>query len=188
MSEEKIQISRGRDGTPEDEALRDALTPPEEEPQSLPEEPVRVGEVEEDDAPEEKSEVTELSDEERQQFNALISVGKRVKKITVLDRPVTIASLMVDDVIRVGEKVKEYRDSQSFPQAYQAAMCAASIKSVDGQSWENTLEADPDPDVLFDQKWRKVLGFYPLVIQYIYNEVIALDAEFAELATKLGKL
>lgn len=179
------------DDQPKDEALDEGLLPPTDAPPpgfpDMPEGPIRVGE-EPDPEDDEDDDVTELTKEEREQFNSLLTVGKRLKKITVLDRPVVISSLMVDDVIRVGVKVKEYRDTQAFAQAYQAAMCAASIKSVDGQSWENTLEVSPDPDVLFDQKWNKVLDFYPLVISYIYNEVIALDAEFSELAAKLGKL
>ncbi|QGJ94904.1 tail assembly chaperone [Gordonia phage RedWattleHog] len=173
------------DETPYDEALDAGLETPDlaaldpDRPKQKPE-----GEPEEVSGPE----ITELTEEERQQFSSLVNVGKRLKKITVLDRPVTIASLMADDIIRVGEKVRPYRESQAFSQAYQAAMCAAAIKSVDGQSWENTLEANPDADVLFEQKWQRVIQFYPLVIQYIYNEILTLDAEFSELAEKLGKL
>lgn len=181
------------DDTPRDEALDEGLEAPDLSklnPDLDNPDITRVGELEEADGEEDTGpEVTELTPEERQQFDSLLTIGKRIKKVIVLDRPVVIASLMVDDIIRVGEKVKPYRDSEvAFPKAYQAAVCAASIKSVDGQSWENTFEANPDPDVLFEQKWERVIRFYPLVVQNIYQEIITLDAEFAELAEKLGKL
>lgn len=175
---------------PRDEAVDELLAPPESGPDAPPaQEPdvTRVGTVETEDEPE-GLEVTELNSAEREQFKSLLTVGRRIKKILVLDRPVVISSLMTDDIVRIGEKTKAHRDSQSFSQVYQAATVAAAIKSLEGKSWENTLEADPDPDVLFDMKYERVLQLYPLVVQFIYNEVVQMDVEFSELATKLGKL
>lgn len=165
--------------------------PPEDAPGDAPEYPdgpVRVGESPEEEELDPKEKITALTEEEREQFRSLLTVGKRLKKIHVLERPVIISSLMADDVLRIGLHVQDYRDTQAFAQAYQAATVAASVKKLEGTSWEDTLEMNPDPDVLFRKNWERTIELYPLVIQYIYNEVVTLDAEFAELAAKLGKL
>jgi len=177
--------------TPVDETVDEGIAPPSQKPLSDLPDRIRVDDdPDPDGADEQKPEdtVTELTEEEREQFKTLLTVGRRTKKITVLDHAITIASLNCDDEIRVGAKTKEHRDSQAYGRAYQCAVVAASIRSVDGQSWENTLEANPDPDVVFENKHEKVRQFYPLVVQYVYSEVIKLDSEFAALAEKLGKL
>ena len=51
-----------------------------------------------------------------------------------------------------------------------------------------TTLAPMTPDEDFDAKVEVLRKYYPIVITQIYNAVMALDQEFAELAVKLGKL
>lgn len=132
--------------------------------------------------------ITVLTNEERESFRSLITVGRRSKTFELFDHQITITTLNTDDEIRVGMACKEHQDSQGFARAYQSAIIAAAIRTVDGKSFENTLIENPSPDALFQDKLARVRQYYPLVIQFMYSEYMKLEAEFAELAAKLGKL
>lgn len=142
-----------------------------------------------EDAPEEEREdpITELTDEERAQFRYLVNIGRRTKTIHVFDHAIVVQSLNCDDELRIGQFTKAHRDSTGFARAYQCATVAAAIRSVDGQSWEQSLAADPDPDEMFERKLKKVLPWHPLTVGKVYDELMAMEAEFADLAEKLGK-
>lgn len=152
---------------------------------------IRVGDDPEDEGDEgtpKESDHTELTAEERDSFRDLMTVGRRTKNVTLFDHKVVLASLNVNDEVMIGQVTKEHVSSQTFPRAWQSATVAASIRSVDGEAWGQSMFADAEPEVLFREKWEKVLKMYPLVVQYLYNEVTSMEAEFAELARKLGKL
>lgn len=185
------------DETPTDESVVPGLEGPENN-LSLPDR-MLVGDEyipQPDDMPEEEqplpdpknADPTELTEEERDQFRHLLTIGKRTKTVTIFDHTIVISSLMTDDDLILGEKVKQYRDNPNYSAIYRAATVAASIQSVDGERWGQSLFADADKSVVFEQKFTKVLSMHNLVTQYIYNEVVTLDVEFADLAAKLGKL
>lgn len=189
-----------RNDIPEDETLDPDLAPPRQRTkaaegvESSPEEEepdrVRVDEPEDEDEPDEPAgpEETELTDEERESFRNLLTVGRRTKTVELFDHKVVIASLNVDDEVMIGQATKAYKDSLTHSRAWQSATVAAAIRSVDGEAWGQSLFADADPAVLFEEKWAKVRRMYPLIVQVLYNEVTGLETEFAELARKLGKL
>lgn len=189
-----------RNDIPEDETLDPDLAPPRQRRKAAEgvelspeqEEPdrVRVDEPEDEDEPDEPAEPeeTELTDEERESFRNLLTVGRRTKTVELFDHKVVIASLNVDDEVMIGQATKAYKDSLTHSRAWQSATVAAAIRSVDGEAWGQSLFADADPAVLFEEKWAKVRRMYPLIVQVLYNEVTGLETEFAELARKLGKL
>lgn len=181
---------------PEDETVDPDLEPPRqrrkaaEGVESSPEEPdrIRVGEDEpEEDEPDEDP-YTTLTADERDSFRNLLTVGRRTKTVEIFDHKVVLASLNVDDEVRIGQATKAHTDSQTFPRVWQSATVAAAIRSVDGEAWGQSLFADADPDTLFEEKWKKVRRMYPLVVQFLYNQITDMEVEFAELARKLGKV
>jgi hypothetical protein len=169
-----------------DESLDDGLAPPNR---------VRIEDAEADleEAPAEREipeteQITELTAEERRNLETLCTVGRRVKTVTVFDHSIVLATLNVDDEMRVGLATQQYQNTQGWRPAYQSAIVAAAVRKVDGRTLENTLVENPDPEVLFEQKLKEVRSWYPLVVQYAYNEYLKIEQEFAELARKLGKL
>lgn len=188
-----------RDLMPEDETVDPELDPPgkrrtpKAEGQPSPEDaPDRIrvdddAEDEEDEAPEEPDH-TELTEQDRESFRDLLTVGRRTKTVELFDHKVVLASLNVDDEVMIGQATKSFVGSQTFPRAWQSATVAASIRSVDGEAWGQSMFADEEPEVRFESKWAKVRRMYPLVVQALYNEVTTMEAEFAELARKLGKV
>ena len=121
-------------------------------------------------------------------FASLMTCGRRTKVAHILDHTVVVQTLCGDDDLRIGLYVKEYVGSMGEQRAYQIAVAAAGIRTIDGQPLVQSLFAEADNDALFDQKVAKVAQMYPTVINRIYRAVMDAEKEFVELATKLGKL
>ena len=165
----------------------DIPLPPPAPPEEFIERPVEedrrvVGEIEVEE------QVTELTAEERANFVTLMTCGKRTKVIEVLGHQVGIESLNNDDDLRIGLYTKDYRESDAFSRAVHIGTCAAGIRTIDGRPLYTALSTDETPEAIFQEKVTKLLKFYPISITEIYREILKLDLEFAELATKLGKL
>lgn len=148
-----------------------------------------VGDLEERPAPPPETEVTELTDEERRDFASLMTCGRRSKTITVMGHPVTIQTLTTADEMRVGLFTKRYGDTQlGFQRAYQVGVCAAGIREVQGKPLTPSLREITSDDEAFDKAAEAVQEFYPIVVTQVYQAIMDLEREFAELAIKLGKL
>ena len=149
-----------------------------------------VGEpIEAEPEPQEPTPVTELTDQERRDFASLITCGRRSKTITVMGHPVVIQTLNTADEMRIGLFTKPYLDSQlGFQRAYQVAVCAAGIREVQGKPLTSSLREITSEDEIFDRRVAAVQEFYPIVITQVYQAIMDLEREFAELAIKLGKL
>ena len=145
-----------------------------------------VGELIEPQRPE--TDVTELTAEERADFSKLLTIGRRVKKVVIMDHPVTIRTLTTADEMRIGLYTKEYLESQGFSRAYQVGTCAAGIIEIDGAPPYKPLSEKEDKAAVFAKNAEKISEYYPIVISQIYDAIIALEREFAELAIKLGKI
>lgn len=134
-------------------------------------------------------EVTELTDEERMWFSTLLTVGRRTKVINVFDHSVTIQNINTDDDMNIGLFCRDYQGAPPADQrAFQLATCATGVISIDGAPLYTPLSEAIGADELFRHKVEKLRKFYPVVITQIYREILRLDAEFLELAQKLGKL
>lgn len=131
--------------------------------------------------------VVELTDEERSLFRSLMTVGKRVKTLAVMDHSVLIETLNIDDELQVGLACREYEGTKAFARAYQLAVCAAAVKEVDGIPLYQALSEDTEPSEAFAKKLEKLKKYYPVVLYKIYRGVLELEQEFAELVEKLGK-
>jgi hypothetical protein len=132
--------------------------------------------------------ITELSPEEQVMFASLMTCGRRSKTIHLLDHTVVVESLCGDDDLRIGLYAKNYVASLGEQRAYQIAVTAAAIRTIDGKPFVDSLYEKADNDALFDEKVAKVAKMYPIVIAAIYRAALDAEKEFVELVTKLGKL
>lgn len=149
----------------------------------------RVADEAEVPPPQEMPPVTELTDAERRDFAALMTCGRRSKTITVMGHPVVIQTLTVADEMRIGLFTKSYTDTQlGFQRAYQVAVCAAGIREVQGAPLFVSLTEVTSEDEIFTKSVEAVGKFYPIVVSQVYQAIMDLEREFAELAIKLGKL
>lgn len=147
-----------------------------------------VGQLVEAEEPEPVEERLTLTLEERTNFSQLLSVGRRVKTIDVSGHRVTIQTLKSADEMRIGLHTKPYLDSQGFSRAYQVGVCAAGIVEIANQPLWESLMPITDADDRFKRSVEALGEFYPIVITRIYQAIMDLEREFAQLAIKLGKL
>lgn len=183
MKGNKVKAASAQEAgdSPIDPSIDPGLEPPAENRRV-------VGELIEETVTEEP-EVTTLTDQERQDFTSLMTCGRRSKTITVMGHPVVIQTLTTADEMRIGLFTKAYTETQlGFQRAYQVAVCAAGVRQVQGKPLVTSLRETTSADEIFDQKVAALQEFYPVVITQIYQAIMDLEREFAELAIKLGKL
>ena len=180
-----VSSDTGLDEAPLDPTLDPDLAPPAPTGERR-----VVGElVEEEESPTEEVATTELTDSERRDFARLLTCGRRSKTITVMDHPVVIQTLTTADEMRIGLFTKKYLESQlGFQRAYQVAVCAAGIREVQGKPLFTSLSEVTSGDQIFDKNIEAVQQYYPIVVTQIYQAIMDLEREFAELAITLGKL
>lgn len=137
--------------------------------------------------PPQEEEIVELTDEERAAFATLMTVGQRSKTIDVMGHQVTVQSLRVSDDLRIGLYCRPFEGTKMEQRAFQIGVCAAGIRTINGQPLYQSLTPATDDEV-FDAKVEKLKDYYPIVITKIYRAIMDLDQEFVELAVKLGKI
>lgn len=170
--------------SPVDPSVEPDLAPP-----TMPDRHLVADPIDEEPETEDRDEVTELTDQERADFASLLTCGRRSKTITVMGHPVVIQTLTTADEMRIGLFTKRYLDSQlGFQRAYQVAVCAAGVREVQGRPLTSSLFESTSDDQLFDKAVEEVQKLYPIVVTQVYQAIMDLEREFAELAIKLGKL
>jgi hypothetical protein len=120
-------------------------------------------------------------------------VGRRYKTVNVADFDVRIRTLKTGDEMRVGLYTKPYLETHGFARAHQVAVVASGLVEIKDhrgnvQDLWTSLKEVTDPDEIFAKNCDALLEFHPPVLVKIYDEVMKLEREFAELAVKLGKL
>jgi hypothetical protein len=129
----------------------------------------------------------ELSPEEEVNFASLLTCGRRSKTLHLLDHTVVVETLCAADDLRVGLYAKDYASTIGEQRAYQIAVAAAALRSIDGQPVVNSLFENADEAALFDQKIKIVEKMYPTVVSRIYRAALESEKEFVELVGRLGK-
>lgn len=135
-----------------------------------------------------KGRLTTLLEEERVQFTTLLDCGRVSKEIDVMGHAVVVETLNTDDDLRVGLFTKPYLGTDSWQRAWQLATVSAAIRTIDGRPVYVPLSSEETLESVYREKCAKMARYFPVTITEIYTEVLKLDAEFVELATKLGKL
>jgi hypothetical protein len=163
---------------------------PEPDPEPIEDRRI-VGELIEEEE-EEPSDITVLTAQERQDLALLMTVGRRTKTINVRGHDVVIQTLQTGDEMRIGLYTKPYLDTQGFSRAYQVGVCAAGIIEIKNQELWDALKKKPlaevtSPDDIFAKSAEALTSFYPIVVAEIYQAIMDLEREFADLAIKLGK-
>ncbi len=160
---------------PEKETRRLVATPEEVEAQQKREEAAKA------------EELTVLDEEDLSTFRSLLTIGERIKTMDVMGHEVVFRTLNSEDEMRVGLYTKQYDGSRGLSRAYQVAVLACAIQTVDGIPVYSPL-GEESADVVFDKKFKAIQKYYPITVSMIYDAVIAAEVEFVELAKKLGKI
>lgn len=136
----------------------------------------------------EEAPAVEFTPEEVRTFSSLLTVGASVKHHTLLGHDVLLATPSVDDELRIALFTKDFRDSEGYVRAFQTGVVAAAIREIDGEPFVLAPLVPETADELFARKVEKARQMYPLSISMLYQRVIDMEQEYAEMAHKLGKL
>lgn len=121
----------------------------------------------------------------RDEFEGLLFIGALKRTFTFLGHRFVIRTLTTDEVLAVGMAAKPYAGTMGEVKAYQAAVCAACVVSVDGQGLPIPITDDRGlVEDRFDYVRRH---WFPPVLDVVYQEYLVLESKVEQVIEALGK-
>lgn len=128
-----------------------------------------------------------LTEEEQQNFENLLTFGKKTALDEVFGHSVYLSTLTVEEELQIGLLVKPYLNTDAYYRAYKTAVVAASVKEIDGQPVYQPMSSHEDSNQIMRKKWDKVKTYYPIIVDSMYNCVTRLEEELGGLIEKISK-
>ena len=147
----------------------------EPEIESQPEAPVE---------PEVEEEKWAFPEDQKQEFEGLLFVGSLKDSFTWLGHKFVMKTMTTNETLQVALAHKPYVGTLGEIKAYQAAVVAGSVVSVDGHPLPQPLSAS---DMDLQSKFDYVLEWYPAVLDYLYDRYRALEATVVEVLNSMGE-
>lgn len=136
---------------------------------------------------EQDRELPEFDPRWRDELRGLIYLGALTDEFDWLGHHFKIRTLTTGELAEVALIAKPYGDSEAALKAWQAAIVAACIVSVDGQPIALPLTSEID-DSLVRAKFRYVMEkWFPPILDVIYNRYVALEYTVREVIEAMGK-
>jgi len=129
----------------------------------------------------------ELSPEEEDLFEELLTVGKLEKTVKFAGHRIHLSTLTVDLELQIGLLTKPYLNSDAYPRAFKAAVVAGSVRELDGQPLYQALSPHEDSEFIMRKRFEVVIEYYPIFIDMVYSKVKELEQQLIPLVEKLGK-
>jgi hypothetical protein len=131
-------------------------------------------------------ELPEFDERSREDFIGLLFLGALTKEFTFAGHKFVIRTLTTDEILAVGQVVKDYEGNLSQMKAYATAVVAASVASVDGQSLPTPFRDEPGA-VALRARFTQVGKWFPYVIDVIYSEFLTLEDRVNSIFQEMGK-
>jgi len=128
-----------------------------------------------------------LTEDEQQNFESIITFGKKTAVDEVFGHSVFLSTLTVEEELQIGLLVKPYLNTDAYYRAYKTAVVAASVKEIDGQPVYQPMSAHEDSNQIMRKKWDKIKTFYPIIVDSMYNCVTRLEEELGGLIEKISR-
>jgi hypothetical protein len=120
-------------------------------------------------------------------FEGLAYLGKLTKTFHYLGHDFLIRTITVDEVLEVGLLAKPYVGSLAETKAYQAALVAACVVSVDGQEPPIPITTTAS-DTLLANRFRWVnRNWFPPVLDMVYSQYLLLEQTVGKVMEALGE-
>lgn len=123
----------------------------------------------------------------REDFEGLMYLGKLTDTFDWMGHRFTIRTLVTDEILEVGIVHKPYVGSLADVKAYQAAVVAACVESVDGRPISIPL-TNNDEDTSLRNKFNYVRrNWFPPVLDVIYEKYLLLEVRVSEVLDAMKK-
>lgn len=129
----------------------------------------------------------EFDPEFRKPFEGLLYLGKLQQTFHWMGHTFVIKTLTTDEILEVGLVHAQYVGTMGEAKAYQAAVVAACIVSVDGSPPPLPITNEPDDTLLrarFDYVKR---SWFPPTVDAIYDRYLVLEKQMFDVLEELGK-
>lgn len=132
------------------------------------------------------TEPPELTREEEDEAVDLINAGRKERTFELFGRQILLRTLTIQEELKLSEITKPYIGTDAYPRAYRTAVVAAAMRLLDGQLFFSPL-SESDFDNIIVKKFEKLIDWYPLGVDQIYNRYRDMELELLALVEKLGK-
>lgn len=146
----------------------------------------------EDPEPEKKPEpedepLPEFDPRVADEFKGLLYLGALTSEFEWTGHTFKIRTLHVREFIEIGLAIKKYEGSRAYDRAWQAAIVAACLISVDGKPMPLPITLD-EADTPFTNAFDYVLSkWFAPTIEAVYAEYIALEFTVGRVVESMGK-
>lgn len=155
-------------------------------PESLVQEPHR-GAAEDEIGGEETAPAVQAFDPRvSEPFEGLLYLGRLTDTFEAYGHRFAIRTLSTAEVLEIGLLHKPYRDSLSDVKAYQAALVAACVVSVDGKPLPLPVTSEAFDTSLLNRFEFVKRSWFPPLLDVIYERYLNLEAEVDLVLTAMG--
>lgn len=119
--------------------------------------------------------LTGFDERHKRDFEGLLYIGALEDSFDWLGHDFVIRTLTTGELLRLTQVHAEYVDTIGFDKAYQAAVVAACVVSVDGKPLPEPLERRASDIDVSRSRFKYVLGWYPQVLDVIYSKYRELE-------------
>jgi hypothetical protein len=152
-------------------------------------EPHRGGDEDENEPTSQKGKdpLPEFDPRVRQDFEGLLFLGRLTHTFTWAGHEFIIRTLTTGETLEVGLLAKPYQGSMAAMKAYQAALVAACVDSVDGRPMPVPI-TDDARDTSTANRFRYVLrSWFPPVLDAVYEQYLLLEERVTQVLDAMGK-
>ena len=144
-------------------------------------EPHRESQVDESASPDPSDDesVPEFDERHKRDFEGLLYIGHLQDEFVWFGHKFVIRTLKTGEILEVGLLHSKYVGSLSDIKAYQAAVIAACVVSVDGRPLPMPLSSKAEDTALYP-RFQHVLDWHPPVLDAIYEKFLLLEARVNE--------
>jgi hypothetical protein len=123
----------------------------------------------------------------REEFVGLLYLGALTASFTWLGHRFVLRTLRTSEYLEVSRLASEYRDTDGYAKALQAALTAASVVSVDGRPVGGVPLTTTPGDTQVEMAFRYVLdNWFPPVVDKVYEQFVLLEAQQREVLEAMG--
>ena len=122
----------------------------------------------------------------REDFDGLLYLGRLTDTFSFIGHTFVIRTLTTGEMLEVALLQKPYRESMGDMKAYQAALAAACVVSVDGKPMPLPITNEPVDTALVNRFEYVKRTWFPPLIDVIYERFLALEDRVDQVLVAMG--